>query len=227
MAYRIVLVDDHPIFCQGLNHLLTKEKDLLVVGEANDGLKAIELVQQKEPDIVIMDINMPNLNGIEATRQILTKNPDIKIVALSVHSGKQFVRDMLKAGATGYILKESIPEEMIEGVRTVLDGDVYLSKTISNVLVKDYRKLLQESDKSYISSISVNQASSKAIEKFQLSPRELDILDLLSKERLRNKEIAQRLFISLETVKKHLQNIYQKLNVKGRIEAINKFKEFK
>ncbi|MGB5618454.1 MAG: response regulator [Desulfobacterales bacterium] len=145
MPATIILVDDHPVFRQGLRHLLAKEKDLTVVGEANDGQMAIDLVRQKCPDLVVMDINMPHLNGIEATRQIISACSATRVLALSVHSGKQFVRDMMEAGASGYILKESIPEEMIEGIRSVLAGNVYLNKSISSTLVSDYKALVSES----------------------------------------------------------------------------------
>jgi len=149
MAHTILLVDDHPVFRQGLRHLLAKEEDLRVVGEADDGEMAIELVRRETPDLVVMDINMPNIDGIEATRQILSDCPDTRVVALSVHSGKQSVRDMIQAGALGYILKESIPEEMVEGIRIVLTGDIYLSKSISNILVSDYKTLISESESGY------------------------------------------------------------------------------
>lgn len=145
MKHTIVLVDDHPVFRQGLYHLLSKEEDLTVVGEAGDGQMAIDQVRRKRPDLVVMDINMPNLDGIEAARQILSEAPEAKVVALSVHSGKQFVRNMIQAGASGYILKESIPEEMIAGIRSVLSGDIYLSKSISKILVSDYKTLASES----------------------------------------------------------------------------------
>lgn len=144
MESTILLVDDHPVFRRGLYHLLEKEKDLRVVGEADDGHMAVELVRRKRPDIVVMDISMPNLDGIEATRRIRSEQPDVRIIALSVHAGRQFVRDMFKTGASGYILKESIPEEMIEGIRTVLAGDIYLSRSISNILVSDYKSLISE-----------------------------------------------------------------------------------
>ncbi len=145
MPATIILVDDHPVFRQGLRNLIGKEKGLIVVGEANDGQMAIDLVRQKCPDLAVMDINMPHLNGIEATRQIISECSTTRVLALSVHSGKQFVRDMIEAGASGYILKESIPEEMIEGIRSVLAGNIYLSKSISSKLVSDYKALLSES----------------------------------------------------------------------------------
>jgi two-component system response regulator DegU len=146
MPNTILLVDDHPVFRQGLRHILEKNKDLKVVGEAGDGLEAIDRFRELSPDIVVMDINMPNFDGIEATRQILSESPDTRVVALTVHSGKQFVRDMIEAGASGYILKESIPEEMIAGIRKVLSGQVYLSQSISDILISDYKTLISESE---------------------------------------------------------------------------------
>ena len=144
MKKTILIADDHPVFRQGLRLLLEKEKDLKVVGEAGDGLEAIDRVRELSPDIVVMDITMPNLDGIWATKKILAASPDTRVVALSVHSGKRFVREMLQAGAAGYILKETVPEEMIQGIRTVLSGDVYLSATVSGIVVSEYRKLLSK-----------------------------------------------------------------------------------
>ena len=149
MPSTILLVDDHPVFRQGLRMLLEKEKDLRIVAEAGDGLEAIEQIREHTPDIVVMDISMPNLDGIEATRQILSESPDTRVVALSVHSGKRFVRDMFQAGAAGYLLKESVPEEMIKGIRNVLSGEVYLSQSISGILVSDYKDLLTEADQTF------------------------------------------------------------------------------
>jgi LuxR family maltose regulon positive regulatory protein len=140
--HTILIVDDHPVFREGLRRLLEKEKDLKVVGEAGDGLEAIERLRELSPDLLVMDIAMPNLDGIDATRQILSESPDTRVVALSVHSGKSFVRDMLQAGALGYILKESVPEEMVQGIRTVLSGDVYLSSAISSIVLSEYKKFL-------------------------------------------------------------------------------------
>jgi DNA-binding NarL/FixJ family response regulator len=149
MPATILIVDDHPVFRQGLRVLLEKEKDLKVVGEAGDGREAIDRLRELAPDIVVMDITMPNLDGIEATRQILSEFPDSKVVALSVHSGKQFVSGMFQAGAVGYILKESVPEEMIEGIRNILAGNMYLSRSVSGIVASEYKKLLSNADHPY------------------------------------------------------------------------------
>jgi LuxR family transcriptional regulator, maltose regulon positive regulatory protein len=140
----VLLVDDHPVFRGGLRRLLEQEKGLKIAGEAADGQTALELVGKHSPDLVVMDITMPNLDGIEATRRIVSKYPATKVVALSMHSSKRFVNDMLSAGAVGYILKESIPEEMIEGIWTVLAGQVYLSRAISGVVVSESEKPLAD-----------------------------------------------------------------------------------
>ena len=137
MPITILLVDDHPLFRKGLRLLLEEESDMRVVGEAGDGREAIERVRELSPDVVVMDISMPNLNGIEATQQILFYSPETKVVALSIHAGKRYVRDMLSAGAAGYILKDSVPEEMINGIRKVMGNEVYLSSVITGVVVSE------------------------------------------------------------------------------------------
>jgi len=141
-----LLADDHPAFRQGLRQILEEQGDLTVVGEAADGHAAIDMAGQLSPDIVLMDVTMPELDGIEATRQIVSASPRTRVVALSVHSGKRFVREMFLAGASGYILKESAPEELLEGVRTVLAGEVFLSRSISKTVLEDYRQMLSVAD---------------------------------------------------------------------------------
>ncbi len=137
MPITILLADDHALFRKGLRLLLEEEPDMRVVGEADDGKEAIERVRELSPDVVVMDISMPNLNGIEATQQILSDSPQTKVVALSIHAGKRYVKDMLSAGAAGYILKDSVPEEMINGIRKVMGNEVYLSSVITGVVVSE------------------------------------------------------------------------------------------
>ena len=142
MATTILLVDDHPLFRKGLRLLLEEQEDFRIVGEAGDGQEALDRFRELSPDVVVMDITMPNLNGIEATRQILSESPDTKVVALSIHAGKRFVQDMLAAGAAGYILKDSVPEELPNCIRKVIGGEVFLSSAITGVVVSEYVGLL-------------------------------------------------------------------------------------
>ena len=145
MPITILIVDDHPLFRKGLRLLLEEQEDFRIVGEAGDGREAIEQLRTFSPDVVIMDITMPDLNGIDATRQILSEVPSAKVVALSMHAGKRFVEDMLQAGAAGYILKKSAPEDLVNGIRTVVRGDVYLSPAITGIVVSKYKELLAKS----------------------------------------------------------------------------------
>lgn len=130
----LVLVDDHPMFRKGLRLMIDLEEDLKVIGEANDGLEAIEQVRELKPDIVVMDINMPNLNGIDATRKILEESPKTKVLVLSIHSSQQYVESVLEAGATGYLLKESAPEELIKAIRIICEGKSYFSADITEIV---------------------------------------------------------------------------------------------
>jgi LuxR family maltose regulon positive regulatory protein len=142
MAIKILLVDDHPLFRKGLRLLLEEQADFKVIGEADDGREAIDQVQRLSPDIVIMDIAMPGLNGIDATREIVSEKSSVKVVALSMHSGKRFVEDILQAGAVGYILKKSVPEDIVNGIRAVNEGEIFLSPTIAGIVVEKYKELL-------------------------------------------------------------------------------------
>lgn len=145
LAATILLVDDHPLFRKGLRLLLERQKDFLIVGEAGSGQEAIELAKNQPPDVVIMDIAMPDVDGIDATKQIRAKMPSVKVVALSMHAGRRFVENMLQAGAVGYILKKSVPEDLVNGIRAVVAGDVYLSPSITGVVVSGYKDLLSKS----------------------------------------------------------------------------------
>jgi len=145
MPTTVLLVDDHPLFRKGLRLILEEEDDFKIVGEAGDGREAIEQVQALTPDVVIMDISMPNFNGIDATRQIVSEVPSAKVVTLSVHEGSDFIKEMLQAGAAGYILKDTVPRELVAGLRTVIAGKVYLSPAITGTVVSEYKGLLEKS----------------------------------------------------------------------------------
>jgi len=145
MTTTVLLVDDHPLFRKGLRLLLEEQTDFRIVGEAGDGREAIDRVRTLSPDVVIMDITMPDFDGINATRQILSEVPSTKVIALSMHTGKRFVEDMLKAGAAAYILKKSVPEDLVNGIRMVIQGDIYLSPAITGIVVAEYKELLENS----------------------------------------------------------------------------------
>ena len=196
MSVRILLVDDHTIVRQGLRSLLEKQPDMEVVGEAEDGRVAFNLVRELVPDIVIMDITMPNLNGVDATHEIVSELPKVKVIALSIHSHKRFVADMLKAGASGYILKECLFDEFVQAIRTVAGGEIYLSPRITGVVVEDYVERLSAVAESQLDKLTV---------------REHEVLQLLAEGRS-TKQIALELHVSTKAVEANRRKIMEKLH---------------
>ncbi len=197
MGIRVLLADDHKIIRQGLRSLLEKQQGMEVVAEAEDGRSAVRLAAELAPDVVIMDVTMPDLNGFEATKQIISKSPDIKVVALSMHSDSLFVTEMLKSGAAGYLLKDCAFEELAKAIRTVLDNKIYLSPAISGVVLEDY---IQRLSKTSFSSPDV------------ISDREREVLQLMA-EGYSTKKIAQKLHISVKTVETHRRQMMSKLDI--------------
>jgi len=197
MSARILLADDHTIIREGLHSLLEKQPDIEVVGEVADGRKAIKLVRELKPDLVIMDITMPNLNGIDATRKIVAGSRGTKVIALSMHSSRRFVTEMLKAGASAYILKESLFSELLEAIRVVLNGGIYLSPSITGVVIDAYVKQLSIGDE--------RQAQS-------LTNRQREVLQLLA-EGKSTKHIAKQLYVSSRTIESIRRNIMDKLDI--------------
>jgi two-component system response regulator NreC len=197
MSIKLVLADDHNLIRAGLQSLIEKETDLQIIGQASDGRQTVSLVQKLKPDIVIMDISMPGLNGIEATRQIKAMNENIKVIALSVHEEASYVRRMLKAGASGYLVKHSEFKELVEAIRAVAREQLYLSPHVSNQLVQDYLKHLPNDESTAFS---------------MLSEREREILQLLAEGKTKQ-EIGGILFLSVKTIDSHRLNIMNKLKI--------------
>lgn len=192
---RILIADDHVLFREGMKSLLKSEDGIELIASASDGLEALELAGELRPDIVLMDVTMPRMNGIIATEKIVSKFPDIKVIVLSMHSDRRFIAETLKAGARGYLLKESSPQTVVEAIRSVAEGDIYLSAKACTVLTEDYLRLLNNE----------KQNSSNP-----LSEREMEVLLLLVKGR-NGKQIADTLSISKNTVDTHRRRILDKL----------------
>jgi DNA-binding NarL/FixJ family response regulator len=197
MNIKVLLVDDHAIIREGLRSLLEKQPEMEVIADTDDGRKARELVRELSPNIVIMDITMPGLNGIEATRQITTEFPDVKVIALSIHSKRRYVADMLSAGATGYILKECLFDELVQAIKAVAAGGRYLSPRITDLVVSDYIKRLSTSADSPFEA---------------LKNRQREVLQLVA-EGKSTKQIALELHVSTKTVEADRRQIMDKLNI--------------
>lgn len=197
MICRIILADDHKIVRDGLKALIGKKAGLEVVAEADNGRKALQLARKQKPDIVIMDVSMPDLNGMDATRQIVGEQPSIKVLALSMHAEKQFVEGMLEAGVSGYLLKDSAFEELIEAIRTVMTGRLYLSPDIAGVVVSQYLRY---------------RHASKDEKTARLTVREREVLQLIA-EGQSAKRVAEKLHISIKTVETHRSHIMHKLDL--------------
>jgi DNA-binding NarL/FixJ family response regulator len=204
-SIRVLLADDHKLIRAGLRLVVDQQPDLSVVGEADDGRQAVELAKSLNPDVVVMDIGMPNLNGIEAARQIRQIRPDAAVVMLSMHSDEGYVLRALGAGARAYLLKDSATTDLVQAIHAVAEGKSFFSPAVSKVLLQDYMRKLRRSG---------------AEDSYDLlSPRERGVLQLVA-EGKSNKEVASLLNLSVYTVETHRAKIMQKLNLKGVPELI-------
>jgi DNA-binding NarL/FixJ family response regulator len=199
MSIRIIIADDHKIMRDGLRSLLVQQKGMEVIGEADDGRQAVKLALELKPDIIIMDLSMPELNGIDAIGEISSKAPEVKSLALSMHSDKRFISRALKEGASGYLLKDCAFEELNEAIKTVLSDQIYLSPQLTEIVIGEYVAHSSTDDSTIISA---------------LTAREREILQLLA-EGNSIKKIAGMLKISGKTVETHKGNLMVKLNVRG------------
>lgn len=202
---KVMIVDDHPLMRDALRVHLENESDIQIVAEAKDGEEAVKLASELIPDVIVMDIEMPKLNGLEATRRIKAQNPKIQVLALTVHNDSEHILKVLEAGAAGYMTKTTLGERLIRAVRSIMDGDSVLSEDVMDKLLKHSLRYPLERTVPDIEN--------------RLSVREIQIFKLAAKG-LKSKEIAQELNLNLRTIKGYLANIYAKLNVSSRTEAV-------
>jgi DNA-binding NarL/FixJ family response regulator len=202
---RILLADDHQLMRSGVRLMLEREADFAVVGEASDGREAVAQAKSLKPEVVVMDIGMPNLNGIEAAHQMTQDNPELAIVMVSMHSDETYVLRALKAGARGYLLKDSAEADLIKAVHVVAGGKSFFSPAVSRLLLDDYVRKLKRSGTEDAYDL--------------LTPREREILQLIA-EGKSNKDIANLLELSVYTIESHRENLMKKLNLKGLPELI-------
>jgi NarL family two-component system response regulator LiaR len=199
---RIVLAEDHALVREGIRDLIQQQRDMEVLGEAEDGEQAVKLVNELEPDIVLLDIAMPKLNGIEATKQIKTDHPSVSVLVLTAYDNEELILAILEAGASGYLLKNIRSDELLKGIRSVHMGESVLHPSVL---------------KTVLGRLQANGGAGTG--KYRLTPRELEIVDLGARG-LVNKEIAYKLSLSARTVQSHWRNIFTKLGVGSRMEAV-------
>ena len=201
-AIKILIADDHPIVRQGLATVLNQEEDLEVVGLAENGLEAVDRARELRPDIILMDLQMPEMDGVEAIRQIKEEAPDIGIIILTTYDADDYIFRGIEAGARGYLLKDSPPEEVLKAIRTVDKGESLVQPRVASRLLDRFNQLAGAPDTGEV-----------------LSPREVEVLQLMAKSTV-NKGIATELLIGESTVKTHIVHIFNKLGARGRTEAV-------
>lgn len=206
---RLLIVDDHQVVREGLSSILTTRGDIEVIGMARDGREAVEKARQLSPDVVLMDISMPGMNGVEATRQIKKENPQTGIVVLSMYAEEEYIFDLVRAGATGYLLKDADSSQIANAIRAISRGESMIHPVVVSIILTEFAQL---------SNHSKVKEERKGQKKYDLSGREITVLKLVAEGKT-NKEIAKDLRISEKTVKNHTSSIYRKLKVSDRTQA--------
>lgn len=201
----LILADDHAVVRSGLRMLLEAQPDMRIVAEVESGKEAVEKVESLRPNVILMDIQMPGVSGIEATKEIRRIAPDTAVLALTMHEDDQYFFEMLNAGASGYVPKRAAPDELLTAIRTVARGEVFLYPSLATRLVQDYLKRDEEDEQNQVYD--------------ELTPREQEVLVLIA-EGLTNAEIGEKLVISTKTVDRHRENIMRKLNMHSRIDLV-------
>ena len=206
---KVLIVDDHPLLRQGLTRLLELEQDIKVVGQAENGEEALAVVEKLQPDVILLDINMPGMNGIETTRILREQYPNVHVLALTIHDDESYVSEMIRSGAQGYLLKDAEPSRVIQAIRRVFSGESVYPSSLMEKVMEHYHQMEVEYGKIQ---------NTATLEELQLTARELEVLQCIV-EGMSNKEIAGTLFISEKTVKNHITNLLRKLEVEDRTQA--------
>lgn len=201
---RVLIADDHSMMRQGLKQILELENDITVIAQASNGSEAVKLAREQKPDIILMDINMPGTNGIQAIKELKLEKHPSKVIVLTIHQDREYLFKTLQMGAEGYVLKDAETDVLIEAIRNVFRGQSYIQPNMTKELVKEFNRVtLHERDRG---------------DETALTAREIEVLELIA-EGMINKEIAKQLYISEKTVKNHVSNIFKKLNVSDRTQA--------
>jgi len=201
---RVMIADDHPLVRQGIKQILELEEDIVVIGQASNGSEAVRIARECKPDVILMDINMPVVNGIQAIKELRQDQYQFKIIVLTIHEDREYLFKTLQLGAEGYVLKDAEPYVLIDAIRNVYQGQTYIQSNMTKELVKEFNRVTLNE--------KVNNEHSK------LTAREIEVLELIA-EGMINKEIAKQLYISEKTVKNHVSSIFKKLNVSDRTQA--------
>lgn len=206
MPIKVLIVDDHAVVRAGMKMLMENDNSIDIVGECENGLEGLERCRELKPDVVIMDVTMPEMNGVEATRLIKKEMPNIAVLTLTIHEGTDYFFQMLQAGASGYVPKRAAPEDLLQAIHVVAGGNVYLEPSVAKEMVADYLK-------------RVNLGGTEQVSYDGLTEREREVLTLIAEDHT-NQDIANRLEISVKTVERHRENIMHKLNLHTRTELV-------
>ncbi|MPM04434.1 Transcriptional regulatory protein DegU [bioreactor metagenome] len=211
MPIKLLIADDHALLRQGIKNVLELESDLIVLGEAADGEEALTKTAELEPDILLLDINMPRMNGLEVARKLRDVKSKVKVIILTIHDDENYVIEVIKAGAVGYLLKDVEPGMLVNAIRTVYQGESFIYPTLAKQLLNE---ITRQEDKKHEAAKNLERRREE-----RLTYREIEVLQLICKG-MSNQTIAQTLYLSEKTVKNHLTNIFRKISVNDRTQAV-------